>query len=341
VKLRVEHQHLFYVWQVLFPALLMILTSVTPLAMPPREDDMGDRLAVYGGGLLTLVAFKYGVADHLPSVPYATFVDTYLKWQVICVSVCALESVVSFHLILRGHDHDINSDDVFWNLDETENLMFWLLVVGWCLYFIRLGFIMPLRKLDWRDVWDRSAKMMSYFESTQMENDRQPLSFPEGAKFIVLRDGLAVWDVTEGQIIDDLAVRMVVQANGKVFSSAAEGRRIYSKDDQLYTQKEFIQQHGEEGWNTECSIAMMMPLRKDDRDYGAVVVYRTSAQKDAERELPYDRWENVRLLEKHTVVDHKASSGYACAGNWCTSLRQRFCKCSCCSCHECSTKVEI
>ena len=36
------------------------------------------RLSVYGGGLLTLVAFKYGVMDHLPSVPYPTFTDNFL-----------------------------------------------------------------------------------------------------------------------------------------------------------------------------------------------------------------------------------------------------------------------
>lgn len=49
------------------------------VAVQSFSDVVGSlRLSVYGGGLLTLVAFKYGVMDHLPSVPYPTFTDNFL-----------------------------------------------------------------------------------------------------------------------------------------------------------------------------------------------------------------------------------------------------------------------
>ena len=57
-------------------------------------EDMGDRLSVYGGGLLTLVAFKYGVMDHLPSVPYPTFTDNFLMWQIVTIVLCMFESLL-------------------------------------------------------------------------------------------------------------------------------------------------------------------------------------------------------------------------------------------------------
>jgi hypothetical protein len=338
VKLRVEHQHIFYVWQVLFPALLMTIASVTPLAMPPMQDDMGDRLSVYGGGLLTLVAFKYGVADHLPSVPYATFVDYYLTWQVVCVSFCALESVVSFHLILGGVDHE--GDDVFWNLDKTENLMFYVLVGVWFLYFVYLCCYMPTRKLDWRDVFGHSAEKL-YFERASLDNSRQPENFPQKAKFIVLRDGLAVWDLKTGRKLSQLKARTVVRAREKLTSTAATGRKFYSKDDKLYTEDEFMNKFPadwEKPWENDCAIAAMMPIEKDNgNEWGAIEVHRFRDAKPIEPTcISYDKWENVRLLEKDAVTDEERTCSSV------ATLRGRCCQSRCCcKCSSPSTKAAI
>ncbi|CAK8988891.1 Uncharacterized protein SCF082_LOCUS1570 [Durusdinium trenchii] len=96
IDLRIERAHKFYVRQIFFITCLITVASCTPLAMP--LEDMGDRLSVYGGGLLTLVAFKYGVMDHLPSVPYPTFTDSFLMWQIITIVLSTFESLFLWRL---------------------------------------------------------------------------------------------------------------------------------------------------------------------------------------------------------------------------------------------------
>mmetsp|Transcript_84141 Transcript_84141/g.131351 ORF Transcript_84141/g.131351 Transcript_84141/m.131351 type:complete len:612 (-) Transcript_84141:216-2051(-) len=320
VKLRVEHQHIFYVWQVLFPALLMTLTSVTPLAMPPSQDDMGDRLAVYGGGLLTLVAFKYGVAEHLPSVPYATFVDHYLTGQIVCISFCALESVVSFHLILRGYDHD--EDNVYWNLDKVENLIFYILLVVWFIYFFFLGYVMPLNKQDWRDVFNQSDNRR-YFERSSVDSFRQSSDFPHKAKFVVIRDDLPIWNLEDGKVRGHLKAREVVRACGDL-------ERFYLKDNQLHSEREF--QNGSSG---DYEVVYLMSIEgRGGKPRGSVEVFRLTpngkiddrfdkAMKKEASKLPYDRWDNVRLLETDVVTEERKCKPVA-------SLRKRCCTCGCC-----------
>merc|ERR1712190_202405 len=90
VMVRVEHEHAFYIRQVLGPSTVITIVCCLPLAMPPGTgEDLGDRLSTYVGGLLTLVAFRYGISDHLPVVPYRTYIDSFLQWQILTVSACA------------------------------------------------------------------------------------------------------------------------------------------------------------------------------------------------------------------------------------------------------------
>merc|ERR1719323_3026905 len=98
VCVRIERQHWFYVRQVFFTSYLVTVVSCSPLALTPHEDNMASRLKAYGGGLLTLVAFRYGITDHLPCVPYATFLDDYLRNQIVTLSCCILETIISFRI---------------------------------------------------------------------------------------------------------------------------------------------------------------------------------------------------------------------------------------------------
>ncbi|CAE7469467.1 unnamed protein product [Symbiodinium natans] len=142
IDLRIERAHKFYVRQILFVTYLITLTSCTPLFMHP--EDMGDRLSVYGGGLLTLVAFKYGVMDHLPSVPYSTFTDSYLLWQMVTITMCTLESLIAYRL------KDYNQELVDW----IENITFfsaaWLRVKPAFLHssMMLISYTFPLSQVD-------------------------------------------------------------------------------------------------------------------------------------------------------------------------------------------------
>jgi len=252
----------------------MTLVSCTPLAMPPGQDDMGDRLGVYTGGLLTLVAFKYGVADHLPSVPYPTYIDNFLRWQVIAVSFCAFESVVSFHLVLQGNQ-ELDHTPVFESLDMLENCMMVLICIFWCLKFLHARFRMPLCKPDWRDVWaqkNQHRRDVQRFELQDEEisslSDTQ-LPICQGMKLTATRDHLAVWHVASGQRKKRLKLREAVESLGPAVSSDEYGRRFNPYNDELISKEDarekfFGEPNSREKlyrfWERECQAKLVVPV---------------------------------------------------------------------------------
>merc|ERR1712228_482653 len=106
---------------------------------------VADRLALHGGGLLTLVAFKYAISEQLPSVPYTTFTDKYLMVQVILLVLLSGEAVVSYKVT---EDNWIDKDGL--EVYETTLLVFML--VFWTLCFLIAAFCWKRR--SWSSVLD-------------------------------------------------------------------------------------------------------------------------------------------------------------------------------------------
>ncbi|CAK8989450.1 unnamed protein product [Durusdinium trenchii] len=146
IDLRIERAHKFYVRQIFFITCLITVASCTPLAMP--LEDMGDRLSVYGGGLLTLVAFKYGVMDHLPSVPYPTFTDSFLMWQIITIVLSTFESLFLWRL----------SKQYPVTVDWVENGTFFGVAAGWSLVFMIVACCKPRYRTSWDSVKEQEGK---------------------------------------------------------------------------------------------------------------------------------------------------------------------------------------
>lgn len=142
IDLRIERAHKFYVRQIFFVTYLITIASCTPLFMP--LEDKGDRLSVYGGGLLTLVAFKYGVMDHLPSVPYPTFTDNFLMWQIVTIVFSTFASLILWRL----HSQVKNPDVIDW----IENGIFFAVVLGWSIMFGIVACCKPSRRKTWEFV---------------------------------------------------------------------------------------------------------------------------------------------------------------------------------------------
>mmetsp|Transcript_20494 Transcript_20494/g.36829 ORF Transcript_20494/g.36829 Transcript_20494/m.36829 type:complete len:457 (-) Transcript_20494:58-1428(-) len=138
IELHIERHHQFYVRQIFFVTYMITLASCSPLAMPPTEDHMGDRLSVYGGGLLTLVAFKYGIMDHLPSVPYSTYTDDFLLYQIFTVTGCTFESLVVF----RFNKYEIT-------VDWIENCVLIVVFIAWSLYLYHAWCRKPKQRVPW------------------------------------------------------------------------------------------------------------------------------------------------------------------------------------------------
>jgi len=98
VQLRMERKVGFYIIQIYLVTLLITIITAFPLALP-AADFIGDRLTIYGTGVLTLVAYKYGIADSLPPVPYQTYTDKILVRQIMTVSAIAFEALIAFQLV--------------------------------------------------------------------------------------------------------------------------------------------------------------------------------------------------------------------------------------------------
>eukprot|EP00928_Gymnodinium_smaydae_P031220 TRINITY_DN22984_c0_g2_i1.p1 TRINITY_DN22984_c0_g2~~TRINITY_DN22984_c0_g2_i1.p1 ORF type:complete len:790 (+),score=125.30 TRINITY_DN22984_c0_g2_i1:96-2465(+) len=302
VKVRVSRLHLFYLWQVFFPAYLMTLVSITPLAMIPMADDMGDRLSNYGGGLLTLVAFKYGVADHLPSVPYPTFIDNYLKGQIITVSFCAFVSVCAFHLILDGGTYVVGTD-WYWDLDQIENCLFYFFCVFWTAWFLVALIVMPWIRPDWRDVWaqkNQTAVDAEYFERHDPEDydfdvggDKKQVW--SGMRLSTTRDHLPVWNLSTWERVGRLPAGISVVANGPPVSSERWQRRLNPQDDLFYTLADIVQKlhqkgdaaYVEEYWQDVCQPRLLLPVRLAPSDDAV----------GAEPSLGVVEWEHLRAQD--------------------------------------------
>jgi len=159
VCLRIERKHWYYVIQVFLVTYLITTVSCFPLGMPPTEDHVGDRMSLYGGGLLTLIAFKYGIADHLPSVPYSTFTDFFLLWQIITLIGLSVETLISYRIIkdeesLTGVSFQVTT------IDYAENTILALLVIAWTAYFLYAAFFK--KRQPWRDVMGSQDKNEQY-----------------------------------------------------------------------------------------------------------------------------------------------------------------------------------
>jgi hypothetical protein len=159
VQLRIERKARFYCWQVFLVTYLITMLTCTPLGMDPLE--VGDRLAVFVGGMLTLVAFKYGVSDHLPSVPYQTFTDKFLLAQIMTIFFFGILTIVSYRII-------VYFEDLHLVVDWFENIVGFLSFLGWTTALVMASVL----KDSWRDTTD-SWKSIAERDKESMDEWRQ------------------------------------------------------------------------------------------------------------------------------------------------------------------------
>lgn len=132
VKLRLQRREKYYITQIFLISFLITSCSLLPLALAPGDKFIGDRLALHSSGLLTLISFKYGVQGDMPSVPYSTFVSTFLTAQICTLVAVSAEAIISYRLV------DAHIDFGFINL--FEDLLLYVLLMGWLFYFLHFAF---------------------------------------------------------------------------------------------------------------------------------------------------------------------------------------------------------
>lgn len=76
LKMCVERRLGYWIFNIVLPLFFITTVSLISFAVPP--EDVADRAGITLTVMLTLVAFKYSVADKLPQISYLTIIDAYV-----------------------------------------------------------------------------------------------------------------------------------------------------------------------------------------------------------------------------------------------------------------------
>jgi hypothetical protein len=142
LKLRLQRKERYYITQIFMVTCLILFSALIPLALAPGDQFVGDRLSLHSGGLLTLVAFKYGVSDGLPSVPYNTFVTTFLNGQIVTLVAVSAEAIVAYKIV------NVLVDEK--PLNFAEDVLLWILLLLWLGLFLYIAFAKG--RVPWHEV---------------------------------------------------------------------------------------------------------------------------------------------------------------------------------------------
>jgi hypothetical protein len=129
VRLRLQRKSRYYILQVALVTTFITEAALLPMTMEPDKDVLGTRLSLYSGGLLTLTAFKFAVAEQLPSVPYATTLGRFMVFQIITLVVASFEAVLAYKVVEMNHEAVV---------DYVEDVVCASLMLGWFVAFVFL-----------------------------------------------------------------------------------------------------------------------------------------------------------------------------------------------------------
>lgn len=94
VQVKIVRKTDFWIFNVILLIFIFVTLGFLVFATPGGTDALGDRLGLTFTLLLTIVAFKFVVADKLPNVPYLTVLDKYVNVSIIVLGVVSMVNAV-------------------------------------------------------------------------------------------------------------------------------------------------------------------------------------------------------------------------------------------------------
>eukprot|EP00055_Hartaetosiga_balthica_P002197 m.3041 g.3041 ORF g.3041 m.3041 type:complete len:413 (+) comp2009_c0_seq1:192-1430(+) len=87
----------YYLWNVVFPAFLITTASAVSMVTNPEDPKelLDQRMSITLTLLLTLVAVKFVVANDIPNVSYLTWLDTYILWGFVVITLVVVQNVIA------------------------------------------------------------------------------------------------------------------------------------------------------------------------------------------------------------------------------------------------------
>lgn len=96
-EIDVKRQPQYYVSQIIFPLILIIVMSWIVFWINPVH--FGPQIGMSATAMLTLIAFHFAMRSMLPPVNYPTIMDQFIMWSTILVFLALIESVATTWLI--------------------------------------------------------------------------------------------------------------------------------------------------------------------------------------------------------------------------------------------------
>jgi len=141
VQLKLQRNATFHIYQTFLVTCLITAIACFPLALPPTQDFVAKRLAAYALGILTLVSYKYGIADQLPKVPYPTYADMFMLAQIVTVVAMAIECLIAYRLVNWGVEET--------TIDIIEIVLLVIVLSYWFWWLMYAGLIKSKHRKEW------------------------------------------------------------------------------------------------------------------------------------------------------------------------------------------------
>eukprot|EP00416_Gambierdiscus_australes_P027304 CAMPEP_0171068360 /NCGR_PEP_ID=MMETSP0766_2-20121228/8518_1 /TAXON_ID=439317 /ORGANISM="Gambierdiscus australes, Strain CAWD 149" /LENGTH=390 /DNA_ID=CAMNT_0011524665 /DNA_START=10 /DNA_END=1182 /DNA_ORIENTATION=+ len=151
VVLRVERRQKYYVLQIFTVSYIITMVSTLAMSLKPEQGEIANKLGIICSGLLTLMSFKYSVADSLPKVPYVTFTDSYLQLQLVTLVSVAVESVLSYKLCDK-YGFSLNL------LDTMEDILLAVVFCCWTGLYVYAAILKARRRKSWQSILNRAEE---------------------------------------------------------------------------------------------------------------------------------------------------------------------------------------
>ena len=101
--------------------LMFFISSLTFLVYGVSVDDLADRSSITLALLLTIVAQKFSLADHLPKLGYLTVIDIYIISCFALIIIVAFENLI-IERLARGNEDEEDEEKAEKMHEEWENL---------------------------------------------------------------------------------------------------------------------------------------------------------------------------------------------------------------------------
>lgn len=107
VELFIEVRRLFgyYIIQIIFPLFAIMLMAWTVFWIPPQTVNV--RISVIITTMLTLIAYRFALANHVPKLSYLTRLDFFLLGATTMVMLVLGTMAYSAYLITTGKENQV------------------------------------------------------------------------------------------------------------------------------------------------------------------------------------------------------------------------------------------